>query len=133
MQKDAWNRKYNSWRNQEERRREAKLRWAQRHRIAASEAAGEYCFGSEYKQQTTRLLKRARHRENWHTGLIESRRAKRRTRRAARLKRKHPQAGNKLESAVSATAVASETEGTAEEDIAAQRRALEEKRRSRLL
>jgi hypothetical protein len=59
MQKNAWTRKYNVWRNQEQRRTDAEIRWATRQRMASCEARGEYAFQADYEAQVQRIMTKA--------------------------------------------------------------------------
>lgn len=59
MQKDAWTRKENAWRNEQQRHSQAVERWELRKRIAEAETDARFLFQSEYAEQVEKRLQAA--------------------------------------------------------------------------
>lgn len=61
MQKDAWTRRENSWRNEQKRRAEAEQRWQFRQQMAEAEANGQFLFQSEHAEKVEKVLEKAKY------------------------------------------------------------------------
>jgi hypothetical protein len=68
LQRDAWTRKHNTWRNQEEKRAQAERRWKLREQVQASQKMGEYLFNEEYQNNVSQMLAAAKYRPHKYAG-----------------------------------------------------------------
>lgn len=77
LQKDAWKRKENKWKNEQVERLNAEKRWALRRAIVKAESEGAYEFQSEYEAQVNKRLKKAQYLEPKHRRQRSRRKSKR--------------------------------------------------------
>ena len=59
LQKDAWTRKENCWKNEQRQRSQAEERWDLRRRIAEAESDSRFLFQKQYEEQVQKRLKAA--------------------------------------------------------------------------